>query len=39
MTLEKIKNTLKSEDYNFLQENENLGKNIIILTLGGRGVT
>lgn len=35
MTLEKIKNTLKSEDYNFLQKNENLGKNIIILTLGG----
>lgn len=35
MTLEKIKNTLKSEDYNFLQENKNLGKNIIILTLSG----
>ena len=34
MTLEKIKNALKSEDYKFLQENK-FGKNIIILTLGG----
>ena len=35
MTLEKIKNTLKSEDYNFLQENEHLGSNIILIGLGG----
>lgn len=35
MTLEKIKNALKSEEYKFLQENKKLGKNIIILTLGG----
>lgn len=35
MTLEKIKNALKSEDYKFLQENKKLSKNIIILTLGG----
>lgn len=26
MTLEKIKNALKSEDYKFLQENKNLVK-------------
>lgn len=35
MTPEKIKNVLKLEDYKFLQKNQNLGKNIIILTLGG----
>ena len=35
MNLEQIKERLKSKDYNFLRENEYLGKNIILLTLGG----
>ena len=35
MTLEQIKQTLKSTEYDFLREDKNLGKNIIILTLGG----
>lgn len=33
--IEKIKNELKSESYNFLKENEYLGNNIILLGLGG----
>ena len=35
MTLEQIKNTLKSEEYNFLRTDKNLGSNIMLLTLGG----
>lgn len=35
MKLEEIKNKLQSEEYEFLQNNEHLGNNIIILTLGG----
>lgn len=35
MKLEEIKNKLQSEEYEFLRKNEHLGKNIIILTLGG----
>lgn len=35
MILEQIKQTLQSEDYRFLKENEHLGKNIILLGLGG----
>lgn len=33
--IEKIKNELKSENYNFLKINEHLGDNIILLGLGG----
>ena len=35
MTLKQIKETLKSDEYSFLNANPNLNKNIIILTLGG----
>lgn len=35
MTLEQIKNTLKTKDYDFLKTNEHLGNNIILLGLGG----
>lgn len=35
MTLQEIKQTLNSTEYSFLKENEHLGKNIILLTLGG----
>ena len=35
MTLEQIKNQLKLEEYSFLKTNEHLGKNIILLGLGG----
>lgn len=35
MTIEQIKEKLKSEEYGFLREDKNLGNNIIILTLGG----
>lgn len=35
MTVEQIKNKLKSEEYKFLSENEKLGNHIILLTLGG----
>lgn len=30
-----LRKTINSDDYNFLRENEHLGKNIIFLTLGG----
>ena len=35
MTIEQIKCKLQSSEYDFLRENENLGSNIILLTLGG----
>lgn len=35
MTIEQIKEKLKSEEYDFLRKDKNLGNNIIILTLGG----
>lgn len=35
MNIEQIKEKLKSEEYDFLREDKNLGNNIIILTLGG----
>lgn len=35
MTIEKIKEKLRGEEYDFLQKDKNLGNNIIILTLGG----
>ena len=35
MTIEKVKDLLKSEQYNFLRDNENLGSNIILLGFGG----
>ncbi len=35
MTIEQIKAKLCSDEYNFLHTDKNLGKNIIILTLGG----
>ena len=35
MTIEQIKEKLKSDEYEFLREDRNLGNNIIILTLGG----
>lgn len=38
MTNEQIKEKLKSDEYEFLMKDKNLGNNIIILTLGGRGV-
>lgn len=34
-TINEIKNMLKRPEYNFLSENEHLGSNIILLTLGG----
>lgn len=35
MTIEQIKDKLKSKEYDFLRTDKNLGDNIIILTLGG----
>ena len=35
MTVDKIKEKLETEEYDFLRTNKNLGKNIILLTLGG----
>ena len=35
MTLEEIKEKLKTNEYDFLRNNEHLGKNIILLGLGG----
>ena len=35
MNIEQIKEKLKSEEYDFLRKDKNLGNNIIILTLGG----
>lgn len=35
MTLERIKNSLNSEEYDFLRENKRLGNSIVLLTLGG----
>jgi predicted nucleotidyltransferase len=35
MTVEQIKDLLKTEDYDFLRTNEHLGDNIILLGLGG----
>ena len=35
MTLEQIKKTVQSEEYDFLRTNEHLGNNIILLGLGG----
>ena len=35
MTLEQIRETLKSSEYDFLREDKNLGNNIILLTVGG----
>ena len=35
MELNEIKNLLKTNEYDFLRTNEHLGKNIILITLGG----
>lgn len=35
MTLDEIKNALKTKEYNFLRNDEHLGENIILLGLGG----
>ena len=35
MEIEQIKEKLKSQEYDFLRQDKNLGNNIIILTLGG----
>lgn len=35
MTISEIKENVKTSDYDFLKTNKNLGKNIILLTLGG----
>lgn len=35
MTIKQIKEKLKSDEYEFLRKDKNLGNNIIILTLGG----
>ncbi len=35
MNIEEIKKALKTSDYDFLRENEHLGKNMMLLTLGG----
>jgi len=35
MNIEQIKKQLKSDEYDFLRKDKNLGNNIIILTLGG----
>lgn len=35
MNIEQIKERIKSNEYDFLREDKNLGSNIIILTLGG----
>lgn len=38
MNIHQIKDKLKTEEYDFLRKNKYLGNNIILLTLGGRGV-
>ena len=35
MTLEQIKAEVSGPNYDFLKTNEHLGKNVILLTLGG----
>lgn len=35
MTISEIKENVKTSDYDFLKTDKNLGKNIILLTLGG----
>lgn len=35
MTIDEIKNRLKTKDYSFLRDHKSLGSNIILLTLGG----
>ena len=35
MTLEQIKTEVSGPNYDFLKTNEHLGKNVILLTLGG----
>lgn len=35
MTLDSIKASLKTDDYNFLSSHKNLGKNVVLLGLGG----
>lgn len=35
MTIEQIKENLKSDEYDFLRKNEYLGSNTILLVLGG----
>ena len=35
MYIEQIKEKVRSNEYDFLRENKNLGNNIILLTLGG----
>lgn len=35
MNIKYIKKTIKKQEYDFLKENEHLGNNIILLTLGG----
>ena len=35
MNITEIKDKLKSKEYDFLRTNEHLGKNIILLGLGG----
>lgn len=35
MTLDQIKDAVKSKEYNFLRENEKLGSNIILLVVSG----
>ena len=35
MNLKQIKEAIKKQEYDFLKENEHLGNNIILLTLGG----
>ncbi len=35
MMIEEIKNKLNSNEYDFLREDNHLGENIILLTLGG----
>jgi len=35
MTIEQIKEKLRSEEYDFLRKDKNLDNNIIILTVGG----
>ena len=35
MTIDEIKSLIQTSDYDFLRTNEHLGKNIIMLTLGG----
>ena len=35
MTIDQIREKVASSEYDFLRTNEHLGKNIILLTLGG----